>query len=413
MARLTECRSCGSSKLVPFLDLGDMPVINNLPQSLEAKEPKYQLGTAFCPACNLVQLTTEVDENEIFNEDYPYFSSFAESLLVHSKKHVDGLLEWRKLSDKSLVVELASNDGYLLQYFQQAGVPVLGIDPSPGPAKAAIAKGIPTRIEFFTQAYAQKLVEEGIQADVIIANNVMAHIPDLNGFMGGMATLIKDDGVITVENPYLRDMVEKVQFDTVYHEHYFYHCVTGVNNLAKRHGLTLFRVTYHPDMHGGTLRYHLSKTAPVERSVVEYLEEERRIGMTSPEYFLSYGQRVQAVCNDLRKMLSDLKSKGKRVVAYGAAAKGAILLNSAKIGPDLVEYVIDKNPAKQNRYMPGVQIPIVGPEKLQESQPDYMLILIWNFKDEVMRQQAEFARKGGKFIVGIPTPLVLEPALAR
>lgn len=406
MAKVTHCRSCGSSELVPFLNLGRMPIINNLITDLEAEEPRYPLEVGFCKRCALVQLTEELPAEAIFNADYPYYSSYADALLEHSRRHVEKLITERNLGPHSQVVELASNDGYLLQYFKAAGVPVLGVDPAPGPAKVAQEKGVPTLVEFFDPKLANRLVAKGVQADVILANNVLAHIPDLNGFVEGIAILLKENGIATIENPYVRDLVEQRQFDTIYHEHYCYHSVTGINNLMRRHGLTLFRVEHHP-IHGGSLRYHVGKNVTVEPSVRAYLEEERRIGMDRPEYYLEFGSRAAAVREALLALLMELRAQGKRIAAYGAAAKGAIMLNYAGIGPELIQFIADKNPHKQGKYLPGVRIPISSPERILEEQPDYLLILIWNFKEEVMRQQTEFARRGGKFIVGIPYPEIL------
>jgi len=262
-------------------------------------------------------------------------------------------------------------------------------------------------VEFFNPKLANRLVAKGIQADVILANNVLAHIPDLNGFVEGIAILLKETGIATIENPYVRDLVEQRQFDTVYHEHYCYHSVTGINNLMKRHGLTLFRVEHYP-IHGGSLRYHVGKNVTVEPSVHAYLEEEHRIGMDRPEYYLEFGSRAAAVREALLALLMELRAQGKRIAAYGAAAKGAIMLNYAGIGPEIIQFVADRNPHKQGKYLPGVRIPISPPERILEEQPDYLLVLIWNLKDEVMRQQAEFARRGGKFIVAIPYPEILQ-----
>lgn len=407
MAKVTHCRSCGSSELVSFLSLGRMPIINNLITDLDVDEPRYPLEVAFCKRCTLVQLTEELPAEVIFNADYPYYSSYADALLEHSRRHVEKLIAERNLGPTSQVVELASNDGYLLQYFKAAGVPVLGVDPAPGPARVAQEKGIPTLVEFFNPKLANRLVAKGIQADVILANNVLAHIPDLNGFVEGIAILLKETGIATIENPYVRDLVEQRQFDTIYHEHYCYHSVTGINNLMKRHGLTLFRVEHYP-IHGGSLRYHVGKNVTVEPSVHAYLEEEHRIGMDRPEYYLEFGSRAAAVREALLALLAELRAQGKRIAAYGAAAKGAIMLNYAGIGPEIIQFVADRNPHKQGKYLPGVRIPISPPERILEEQPDYLLVLIWNLKDEVMRQQAEFARRGGKFIVAIPYPEILQ-----
>jgi SAM-dependent methyltransferase len=309
-------------------------------------------------------------------------------------------------------VEVASNDGYLLRHFVEAGVPVLGIDPAPQQAAAAEAIGVPTICDFFGDDLAQRLRAEGRRADVIIANNVMAHVPDLNGFVAGLRTLIADDGVITVENPYVRDLIEHSEFDTIYHEHNCYFSCTAVDRLVRRHGLYLNHVEYFPRLHGGTLRWHIGPREEVSATARAYLAEEAARGMTDFAYYRDFGARVESIKDGLLELLTGLRAAGKRVAAYGAAAKGSTLLNYVGIGPDLVEYVTDRNVHKQGLLMPGTHQPIRDAESLLRDRPDYVLLLAWNFQDEIVAQQAEYLAAGGRFIVPVPQPRILELATA-
>lgn len=405
----TTCRSCGSDRLETFLSLGKMPLPDAIlrPDQLSEPEPKYPLDVAFCHDCTLVQILEEVPPEKLFVENYLYFSSFSDALLAHCREHALGLMERRSLGPDSLVVELASNDGYLLRNFVDQGVPVLGIDPAPEQSAAANAAGIPTLSRFFGTDLAKGLRDEGRRADVIIANNVMAHVPDLNGFVEGMRILIKDDGIITVENPYVRDLVDHGEFDTIYHEHFCYFSCTSVDALAQRHDLYLNRVDYFPKLHGGTLRWTLSPTEQRERSALDYLEAERRRGITSIGYYEHFADRVAGMRTELRRLLEELKEQGARIAAYGAAAKGTIMLNAAGISTDLVDFVVDRNVHKHGMHMPGVHIPIVSPDALLDEQPDYVLLLAWNFKDEVMAQQAQYRERGGRFVVPVPHPEIV------
>ncbi len=403
------CRSCGSDGLVQVLDLGSTPLADALVPGdrLDKPEKRFPLVVGFCPSCTLVQHVEDLAEGELFDADYPYYSSFSPYLLRHSREHALGLIEKRGLGPDSLVVELASNDGYLLRNFVEAGAPVLGIEPTPGPAKAAQEAGVPTLVEFFGIALAEKLRAEGKVADVIVANNVMAHVPDLNGFVAGMAHLLADDGVITVENPYVRDLIDHCEFDTIYHEHFCYYSCTAVSALANRHGLYLNDVDYFPDLHGGTLRWHLGKQDQPTETVKKYLTDEQASGLTSLGYYEDFAERVVKVKHDLLELLGGLRAQGKTIAAYGAAAKGATLVNYVGIGTDLVEFVVDRNVHKQGRFMPGTHQEVLDPEALIERQPDYTLLLAWNFATEIAEQQAEYRARGGKFIVPVPTPKVL------
>jgi SAM-dependent methyltransferase len=293
-----------------------------------------------------------------------------------------------------------------LQYFAEKGIPVLGIDPADGPAKAAVAKGIPTMCTFFTTDLADQLVREGKTADVMVANNVLAHVPDLNGFVAGIARVLKPDGVVTIEAPYLLDLIDHCEFDTIYHEHLCYYSVTALTALFRRHGLSLNRVERYP-IHGGSLRLYVEKREAVEESVRERLAEERERKVDSLEFYQGFAARVEEIKSQLSAILTDVKAQGKSIAGYGAAAKGAVMLNYVGIGKDQLDFVADRNVHKQGRFMPGVHVPIVDPKVILEKMPDYILLLPWNFKDEILRQQQEYRDRGGKFIIPIPSPEVV------
>lgn len=408
MPETPACRSCGGP-LTTFLSLGDMPLPTALltPEQLGEPEPRFPLDVAHCADCSLVQILEDVPPKQLFVDNYLYFSSFSDDLLAHSAEHARRLIDERHLGSQSLVVEVASNDGYLLRNFRDAGVPVLGVDPAPGQARAATAIGVPTIAEFFGLELAHLIRREYRPADVIIANNVMAHIPDPNDVMAGIAHLLADDGVVTIENPYVRDLVEKCEFDTIYHEHYFYHSCTSIDRLVRRHGMYLNHVEYFPDLHGGTLRWHVGKQESTSATAKDYLVEEQVKGLTALDYYADFGRRVESIRDRLLELLWSLRRHGARVAAYGAAAKGSTLVNYAGIGPDLVDFVVDRNTHKQGKLMPGTHIPVRAPEALLEERPDYVLMLSWNFRDEILRQQAEYLRGGGRFIMPVPTPEVI------
>jgi SAM-dependent methyltransferase len=403
------CRSCGAPGLSVFLSLGEMPLPDALvpADQLDHAEPRFPLDVAFCQGCSLVQILEDVDPSQLFVDNYLYFSSFSEGLLRHSRDHAATLAGERHLGAESLVVEIASNDGYLLRNFADYGVPVLGIDPAPGQAEAAEAAGVPTMQEFFGTELARRLVQKGKRADVIIANNVMAHTPTLNSFVEGISILLKDDGVATIENTYVMDLIDRCEFDTIYHEHFCYFSCTAVDALMRRHGLVLNHVEHFPELQGGTLRWHVSRSPEVQASARDFLCREREEGLVDFEYYKRFGERVQALRRELGELLRRLKADGKTIAAYGAAAKGSTLINYVGIGTDIVDFVVDRNEHKHGLHMPGQHLPVRSPQALLDERPDYVLLLAWNYQKEVFEQQAEYRRLGGKFIVPVPWPVVM------
>lgn len=392
-----------------FLRLGDLPLSGALlrEEDLVKPEPRYPLEVAFCTECSLVQILYTVAPKELFQTDYPYFSSVSDTWVAHAKRNAEFLCESRKLDGGSLVVELASNDGYLLQHFAARGVPVLGIDPSEGPVRAAIAKGIPTRNEFFTRDLAEQLYAEGVRADVVIGNNVLAHVADLNGFVAGVARILKDDGIAVFEVPHVMELVDRLEFDTIYHEHLCYFSLTALAGLFNRHRLVPQYVEQLPT-HGGSLRVYVGKGFSVSYAVDDLMAREYQREMTRLSYYANFAERVEWLKRELLAFLVEKKHMGERIAAYGAAAKGGTLLNYCGIDREFLEFVVDKSRAKQGKYMTGSRLPIYPPDFLLTEMPAYALLLVWNFKDEVLAQQAEYRRRGGKFVLPIPDVQVLE-----
>jgi len=402
----TACRLCRTKLTAPFLDLGMSPLANSLlpPEYANKMEPFYPLAVYACPKCWLVQLPRTVSPARIFRH-YAYFSSYSSSWLAHARAYADRMIAERQLTAGSRVLELASNDGYLLQFFRDRGVPVLGIEPAANVANAAEERGIPTRVSFFGARVAAGLVEEGFAADLLVANNVFAHVPDLNDFVSGIKAVLKPTGLATLEFPHLLKLLDEVQFDTIYHEHYSYFSLIAASAAFAAHKLEVVDVE-ELGTHGGSLRVHVTHAgARAASPAVEALRtREREAGLTRASTYAAFGERVAKIKHDLLTLLIDLRRQGKRVAGYGAAAKGATLLNYCGIRTDFLEFVADKSPHKQGHLMPGVHVPVVSPDVIRTEKPDVVLILPWNLKTEITGELADVRGWGGRFLVPIPRP---------
>lgn len=399
-----QCRSCNSSRGALILDLGIQPLANNLlrPEDLSKPEPKFPLRLAVCQGCWLLQIVDLVPPVQLFSE-YLYFSSFSDLMLRHAKQAAQRYIKEFSLGAKSFVVEVASNDGYFLQYFKNENVPCLGIEPAANIAKVAREKGIETLEKFFGVGTARELASADRKADLILGNNVFAHAPDTNDFVAGLGELLKPDGRIILEFPYALDFIENTEFDTIYHEHVFYFSLTALKPLFERHGLNVFHVERIP-IHGGSLRLFAGHHGahPTQNSVKDLLAEEARKGVASLAWYEGFAGKVLALKKSLLELLRELKGQNKSVAAYGASAKGGTLLNFFGLGRQQLDFVADRSTYKQGRLTPGTHIPIVAPGALLEKMPDYTLLLTWNFADEILEQQKAYRAKGGKFIVPIP-----------
>ncbi|MGC2062424.1 MAG: class I SAM-dependent methyltransferase [Thermodesulfovibrionales bacterium] len=400
------CRFCETPLEHTFVDLGASPLANSYLDSrqLLQMEPFYPLHVHVCANCYLVQLPLCQSPKEIFS-DYAYFSSYSESWLQHASSYVRMMVDRFSFDSGSRVVEIASNDGYLLQYFKEKSIPVLGIEPAKNVAKVAEAAGIPTLVKFFGTQTAGELSAGGTSADLLIGNNVLAHVPDINDFLRGMKIILKPDGIITMEFPHLMRLMDETQFDTIYHEHYSYFSFTTVEKIFASHGLTIFDVEELPT-HGGSLRIYARHTEdrsrPVEVRVTDLINRERASGFTRMEHYLSFSEKVMETKRNILSFLIAAKREGKSVAGYGAPAKGNTLLNYCGIRSDFIDYTVDRSPHKQGLYLPGVHIPIHGPERVTETRPDYLLILPWNLKEEIMGQMSHIRSWGGQFVVFVP-----------
>ncbi len=408
MTDAPTCRSCGAGPLAPVLDLGRTPLANALltAEVLTRPEATYPLELCLCPACALLQLSEAVPPEMLF-ADYPYFSSYSDTMTRHAEALATKLMAERQLGPSSLVVELASNDGYLLRHYKERGVPVLGVEPAANVARVAVERhGIPTVTEFFGLALAERLAAEGTRADVLHAHNVLAHVPDLPGFVAGMALLLAPEGIAVIEMPYAKDLIDRLEFDTIYHEHLFYFTLTPLVSLFERHGLVV-RDVERVAIHGGSLRLTVGRGGTTGSAVTALLATEEGWGVRALASYTDFPARVHALQRSLASLLTRLKAEGKRIVAYGASAKGATLLNTSGIGAELLDYVVDRSPIKQGRYTPGSHLLIHDPAWLLTDQPDYALLLTWNFAAEILAQQAVYRERGGRFIVPIPVVRIL------
>lgn len=401
------CRSCGAKQLDPVLSLGHTPLANALlkENELSNPEPTFPLDLVFCPSCALVQITETVPPEQLFSH-YLYLSSFSDTMLRHSAELAERLINERGLGANSLVVEVASNDGYLLQFYKRAGVPVLGIEPAANIAKVAEDRGIPTLPRFFGKELGRELHDTARRADVIHANNVLAHVADLNGFVAGLALALKDGGVAVIEAPHVKPMIERLEFDTIYHEHLCYYSLTSLQPLFKRHGLDIVDVFEIP-LHGGSLQVHAALSGQPSDRVCRLLEEEGAAGVGGRGFYFDFGDKVRHLKAELGAMLQELKAKGSRIAAYGASAKGSTLLNYCGIGRETLDFVADRSTLKQGLYTPGTHLLVKPPEALLAEQPAHVLLLTWNFADEILQQQAAYRRQGGKFIIPVPQPAIV------
>jgi hypothetical protein len=400
-----KCRSCGSGSGILILDLGSHPLANNLltNSSQVEHEPKFPLELFVCQDCRLIQIGSIVPPVNLFSE-YVYFSSFSDTMLDHSRRAAtEYIQQWDLKRGNPLVVEVASNDGYMLKNFVREGIRCLGVEPAVNIAEVAIAAGVPTLEAFFGHSTAQQIVEQHGRADLVMGSNVFAHAPEINDFVAGLAVLISDQGRIALEFPYAMDFLAKNEFDTIYHEHVFYFSLTALLPVFRRHGLEIIDVQRIP-IHGGSIRLIACHQAAhtVQDTVQEFLDQETEVGVLTDEFYLAFSSRVEKVKKSLCETLNRLNQEGKRIAAYGASAKGSTLLNSLEAPASHIEFIVDRSSYKHGKLSPGMHLPIYPPERLLTNPPDYVLLLTWNFKEEILKQQTAFRENGGKFIIPIP-----------
>jgi len=402
-----NCRFCKNNLTHEFVDLGFSPPSNSFLKNEDLNMPEtfYPLRIMVCEKCFLVQIDEFAKHDEIFNSDYAYFSSFSKSWLAHAKAYTELMTERFVLNEKSQVIEIASNDGYLLQYFKASGIPVLGIEPTANTAAAAEEKGIKSRVDFFGVRLATQLKNEKIKADLLLGNNVLAHVPDINDFVGGMKIVLNEVGVITIEFPHLLQLIDKNQFDTIYHEHFSYLSLFAVKQIFEYHGLEIFDTEELPT-HGGSLRVYAKHQEDnshlISETVAKMIEKEKQFGLNNLAIYQTYQPKADKVKNDFTQFLIQAKAEGKIVAGYGAAAKGNTLLNYAGTKKDLLRFVVDASPHKQNKFLPGIHIPVFDEEYLKREKPDYVVILPWNLTEEISHQLSYIRNWGGKFIVAVP-----------
>lgn len=410
------CRFCATPLRFSFADLGTSPLANSYlsADQLNCGETFYPLHAYVCEGCFLVQLGEYAAPADIFS-DYVYFSSVSESWVEHARRYAETMIRRLSLGPSHRVIEVASNDGYLLQFFQRAGMEVLGVDPAANVAQAAVARGIPTLVRFFGLETARDLIATGSRADLLVGNNVLAHVPDINDFVAGVREVLAPHGRATFEFPHLLRLIDETEFDTIYHEHFSYLSLLTVQRIFSAHGLAVVEVEELPT-HGGSLRVHARRVEAaggVDPSVVRVLQKELAEGLDRIETYTAFEQSVRLAKRELLKFLSNARRQGRSVVAYGAAAKGNTLLNYCGIRNDFLDYVVDRSPHKQGRYLPGTRLPIYAPERIAETRPDYILLLPWNLREEIVRQMAHVHAWGCRFVVPIPTVRVLQPAVPR
>lgn len=404
-----KCRICDNEIEKPFLSLGNMPLSNSLVADSLVPEKYYPLDVYLCDDCHFIQTPEFVSAKNIFSEGYPYFSSYSETWLNHCKNYVDMMMEKYKYHSESLVVEIGSNDGSLLQYFKDYDTNILGIEPVEQVAIVAIKNKIPTEMEYFDKNYAKKMATKGKNADLIIGNNVLAHNPDLNNFVEGLRIILKPNGIITMEFPYLLNLIKDNEFDTIYHEHFSYFSLCAIKKLFQKHQLEIFDVE-EINIHGGSIRIYVRRKDNIYikgnyKNISDMIKKETEL--YNIKTYIDFGNRIKIIKRNLLRILILLKDDNKRIVGYGAPAKGNTILNYCGIGTDFIDYVVDMNPYKQGKYLPGTHIPIKHPNTIKEDKPDYVLILPWNLKEEIMNQLKYIKEWNGKFILPIPIPYIV------